>query len=34
MYLKCVVVDNVGYCFIYIYIHIVTNYLKVYKTNY
>ena len=27
-YLKCVVVDNVGYCFIYI----VTNYLKVCKT--
>jgi len=29
MYLKCVVVDDVGYCFIYI----VTNYLKVYKTS-
>jgi len=27
-YLKCVVVDNVGYCYIYI----VTIYLKVYKT--
>jgi len=31
-YLKCVVVDNVGYCYIYIYIYIVTIYLKVYKT--